>query len=394
MGPYCLWLSSKSDTWSTPLSSSSCQFSPSQLSASPWLAKMASCRPAPLTTAPTAFSYRQVQGIAPCLLLAHASCEVSSIFPGGMIPPVTPLVMGGGYAPHTPRGGTAQKTHRPTLWLGLRPGGSCRRASHRPRRPTLWLGSRPVVAVAGRRMDRDAPHCGLGYGRWWLSPGVAWTATPHTVAWVTAGGGCRRAGGKAGGCGRKVARGTGRAAINRLVRLSPPKSVQAVKSGGLLSWLGAEQDRPDRFTAASYRGPAPDVTQCVDHLQAAAGLLDRAGGLEDRGRVRRVEYGADHFAGAAEEAQPQVLGCLLAGQFAGRGRVGDRVRHELADDRLGVLGEECQAPVAQGVPGEPPGGAGRLRAAGQRAHDRGRRIPPVRGHPHHPRPPGSRRHPR
>src|SRR6185437_1205646 len=136
MGPYCLRLSSKSDTWSTPLSSRSRQFSPSQLSASPWLAKMASCRTAPLTAAPSAFSYRQVQGIAPCLLLAHASCEVSSIFPGGMIPPGTPLVMGGGYAPHTP-----------------------------PR----WNGA------------KDAPpHTVAWVTAWWLlPPGVAQTATPH-----------------------------------------------------------------------------------------------------------------------------------------------------------------------------------------------------------------------
>src|SRR5277367_2986040 len=42
IGPYSLRVSSKSVTWSTPPSTSSRQFSPSQLSASPWLAKMVS----------------------------------------------------------------------------------------------------------------------------------------------------------------------------------------------------------------------------------------------------------------------------------------------------------------------------------------------------------------
>src|SRR5579863_355051 len=63
MGPYSLRVSLKRVTWSTPSSTSSRQFSPSQLSASPWLAKIASCCPAPLTTAPSVFSYRHVQGI-------------------------------------------------------------------------------------------------------------------------------------------------------------------------------------------------------------------------------------------------------------------------------------------------------------------------------------------
>src|SRR6516165_11003504 len=39
------------------------QFSPSQLSASPWLTKIASCRSSAATAVPSAFSYRHVQGI-------------------------------------------------------------------------------------------------------------------------------------------------------------------------------------------------------------------------------------------------------------------------------------------------------------------------------------------
>ena len=44
IGPYSVLVSSSSETWSTPAASSARQFSPSQLSASPWLAKIAACR--------------------------------------------------------------------------------------------------------------------------------------------------------------------------------------------------------------------------------------------------------------------------------------------------------------------------------------------------------------
>jgi aryl-alcohol dehydrogenase-like predicted oxidoreductase len=63
IGPYSARASSRSVTWSTPTASSARQFSPSQLSASPWLVKMASCRSSAGTTVPSDFSYRQVQGI-------------------------------------------------------------------------------------------------------------------------------------------------------------------------------------------------------------------------------------------------------------------------------------------------------------------------------------------
>ena len=56
IGPYSLRSSSSSVTWSTPASSRPRQFSPSQLSASPWLAKMASGRSPDETTAPSVFS--------------------------------------------------------------------------------------------------------------------------------------------------------------------------------------------------------------------------------------------------------------------------------------------------------------------------------------------------
>jgi len=63
IGPYSARESSSSVTWSTPTASSARQFSPSQLSASPWLTKIASCRSSAETTVPSAFSYRHVQGI-------------------------------------------------------------------------------------------------------------------------------------------------------------------------------------------------------------------------------------------------------------------------------------------------------------------------------------------
>jgi len=56
IGPYSVRSSSSSVTWSTPASSRPRQFSPSQLSASPWLAKMASGRSPDETTAPSGFS--------------------------------------------------------------------------------------------------------------------------------------------------------------------------------------------------------------------------------------------------------------------------------------------------------------------------------------------------
>jgi Aldo/keto reductase family len=56
IGPYSLRSSSSSVTWSTPASSKPRQFSPSQLSASPWLAKMASGRSPDETTTPSVFS--------------------------------------------------------------------------------------------------------------------------------------------------------------------------------------------------------------------------------------------------------------------------------------------------------------------------------------------------
>jgi hypothetical protein len=161
--------------------------------------------------------------------------------------------------------------------------------------------------------------------------------------------------------------------------------VQAVRARS-----GAEQDRPDRFAAPGDRGPAPDVAERVDHLQASAGLLDGACRLEHRGAVRRVKDGANHFAGTAEQAKSHVFRRLPArGRrlAADGGRVGQRVRDELADDRLRVLREEREAPVAQGAPGEAPSGARRLGAARQRAANGERRIigrvPPVRRHPHH-----------
>jgi hypothetical protein len=63
IGPYSVLESSSSVTWSTPAASNARQFSPSQLSASPWLAKMASCSSSAPIGVPSAFSYRQVQGI-------------------------------------------------------------------------------------------------------------------------------------------------------------------------------------------------------------------------------------------------------------------------------------------------------------------------------------------
>src|ERR1700734_1141890 len=50
---------------SLPPSTSSCQFSPSQLSASPWLAKIVSCWPPPPPTPPPSFPYPPPQATRP-----------------------------------------------------------------------------------------------------------------------------------------------------------------------------------------------------------------------------------------------------------------------------------------------------------------------------------------
>ncbi len=59
IGPYSTRLSSSRVTWSTPDSSSVRQFSPSQLSASPWLPKASFGTSPELAAVPSAFSNRQ-----------------------------------------------------------------------------------------------------------------------------------------------------------------------------------------------------------------------------------------------------------------------------------------------------------------------------------------------
>jgi hypothetical protein len=61
MGPYSTLLSSSRVTWSTPTSRSMRQFSPSQLSASPWLPKTSFGISPGLAGVPSAFSNCQVQ---------------------------------------------------------------------------------------------------------------------------------------------------------------------------------------------------------------------------------------------------------------------------------------------------------------------------------------------